>query len=244
MSGHSKWATIKRQKGVNDAARGKLFSKLSKAISLAAKSGPDPESNARLRVVVEQARNFNMPKDNIERAILKGSRSDVQLEEVTYEGFGPGGIGVIVEAATDNRNRTGSEIKNIFDKAGGSLGGPGSVSFNFSPRGIIVVQKGENSEEEILNLIDVGVEDVEESPEGLEVYVAPSEVGVTKDKIEKLGYKILSIDLVRKPKSYLFLEGKDDVKRAIGLLEGLEELDDVQKVYTNLDIEAGAQPVH
>ncbi len=236
MSGHSHWATTRRTKEVKDVARGKIFSRLGRAISIAAKSGTDLESNAKLRVAVEAARAVNMPKSNIERAIEHGARRDVRLEEVTYEGFGPGGIGVIVEVATDNRNRTGQEIKNVFERAGGNMAGPGSVSFNFEQKGLIVVDKAPKTDEEILSLIDLGVEDVEEQEDALEVYVVPSEVGITREKIERLGYKVKSVELTRKPKNYFFLSDRETAKKSLALLESLEEHEDVLKVFTNFDI--------
>lgn len=241
MSGHSHWATTKRSKDVKDAARGKIFGRLTKAITIAAKSGADPASNPRLRMAVEQAKAANMPKDNIDRAILKGSRSDVQLEEISYEGFGPGGIGIIIEVATDNRNRTGAEIKSLLDRGGGNLAGPGSVSFNFSPKGLVVVEKQGSIDEQMLALIDLGAEDVEEEANEINVFVLPSDVAIFRDKVEKLGYKVESLDLIRKPKSYLLLEEANEINKAVSLLETLEDHEDVQKVYTNLDMEAGME---
>ncbi|MBI2103820.1 YebC/PmpR family DNA-binding transcriptional regulator [Candidatus Woesebacteria bacterium] len=238
MSGHSHWATTKRAKEVKDIARGKVFSKLGRTISIAAKAGGDADSNARLRVAIEAARAVNMPKENIERAIARGARADVTLQEVTYEGFGPGGIGVIVEVATDNRNRTSQEIKNIFERCGGSLCGPGSVAFNFDPKGFLVVERAPKFDKQMLSLIDLGVEDVQEFGETLEVYVTPSEVANIKEKIEKLGYKVKSVELVRKPKNYLFLSDYNLAKKTLTLLESLEDHDDVQKVFTNADIPA------
>ena len=206
MSGHSKWSTIKRKKEINDASRGKLFGRLSKAISIAAKEGPDPNANARLRVAIEQARAVNMPKENIERAIDKANREDSQLSEITYEGFGPGGVGIIVETVTDNSRRTAQEIKNIFDRGGGTLGGPNSVAFNFDPKGYIAFDKKGNGEEEILSIIDLGVEDVEEEGGIIEVFVPPSEIGTTKQAIEKLGYTIKDLELIRRPKNIVEIQ--------------------------------------
>lgn len=236
MSGHSKWSTIKRQKEANDSSRGKVFGKLAKAISIAARNGADPDSNPKLRVVIEQAKAVNMPKTNIERAIAKAAKQDVQMEEVSYEGFGPGGIGVIVEAATDNRNRTAAEIKSIFDRGGGSLGGPGSVSFNFDPKGYIAVEKGDKTDEDILRLIDLGIEEVEEEGGIIELYTTPSELSDIKKKVEDLDYKIKDVALIKKPKSYLLVEDRDMAKKMVTLLEKLEDHDDVQKVYANADI--------
>ena len=235
MSGHSKWSTIKRKKGVNDASRSKLFGRLSKAISVAAKEGVDPGANAKLRVAIEQARAVNMPKDNIERAIDKASRPDSQLSEITYEGFGPGGVGFIVDAVTDNGRRTAQEMKNIFERGGGTLGGPNSVAFNFEPKGYIAFDKKGSGEEELLSLIDLGVEDVEEDSGIIEVYVAPSEIAEIKDKLEKLGYIIKDLELIRRPKIYIHTDS-ETLKKNIELLDALEENEDVQRVWANVEI--------
>ncbi|KKU09419.1 MAG: transcriptional regulator, partial [Candidatus Woesebacteria bacterium GW2011_GWB1_45_5] len=190
MSGHSHFATIKRQKAVNDAAKGNLFSKMARSIMLAAKSGADPDMNFKLRFEIDKARAVSMPKENIERAISKATTEAANLQEVTYEGFGPGGVSVIVEAATDNKNRTAQEMKNIFERAGGSLAGPGAVSFNFENKGFMLVKKNENPEGMMLSLIDAGVEDIEESDDGLEVYVAPDKLSEMHKKIQALGFEI------------------------------------------------------
>jgi YebC/PmpR family DNA-binding regulatory protein len=238
MSGHSKWATTHRQKEVKDAARGKLFSKLASAISIAVKTGggPNPDSNFKLRVVIEKAREANMPKENIERAISKGIGSG-SLDEVTYEGFGPYGIAVIIEAATDNRNRTSAEIKNILERAGGSLAGPGAVAFNFTPSGFILVdpKEGESADDTLLKLIDLGVNDLEVTEDGIEVYVAPSQLYEEKGKIESAGYKTSAAELIMRPKNMVKIE--DSAKeKTLSFLDTLEEHDDVQKVFTNADI--------
>lgn len=238
MSGHSKWSTIKHKKALTDATRGKLFSKLSKAISvaLATGGGIDPETNYKLKVAIEAAKSSNMPKSNIERILSKASQ-DSNLDEVTYEGFGPDGIGVIVETATDNRNRTAQEIKSIFDRGGGRLAGRGAVSHNFNPKGLIVINKEKDFQEQMLKLIDLGVDDVEETKDGVEVYVETNELSRTKDKLSDSGFKVVSSEMVRKPKS---LQKISDVKiaaKAIKLLENLDNNDDVQKVFSNLDIE-------
>lgn len=237
MSGHSKWATIHRAKGVKDAKRGNLFSKLGRAISIAAKTGggPDISSNFKLRVAVEKARAADMPKENIERAIAKASEAEA-MDEVTYEGFGPGGIGVLVEVATDNKNRTASEVKNVFERGGGNLGGPGSVSFNFEQKGFLLVKKTADPESQMLKLIEAGVEDVEESEDGIEVYTAPNMLSDVRKHLESEGFEITSTELYLKPKTLLTLTRPDEVKKATSFLEELESHDDVQKVYTNLDI--------
>lgn len=238
MSGHSKWSTIKRQKGVNDAKKGQLFSKLARAITLAAKQGGiDPTGNIRLRLAIEQARASNMPKENVERAI-KSAQDKLAggLEEVLYEGYGPGGVAVIVEVATDNRNRTAQEVKNIFERNGGSLGGPGSVSFQFQQKGLIVVEKGSDPQSTTLSLIDLGVPDLEEIEDGIEVYTPPSELASWREKIEEAGFKINSAELIYKPENLLEVT-MDRATQVISFLESLDDDEDVQKVYTNLDIQ-------
>lgn len=235
MSGHSHFATIKRQKESNDAKKGKVFSKMAKEIAIAVKAGgADPDSNYKLRIVIDKARSYNMPKSNIDRAISSGVGGKA-LEEITYEGFGPGGIGVIVKAATDNKNRTAQGMKNIFERVGGSLAGPGAVSFNFENKGFILVEKILNPEEQILKLIDLGIEDVEETLDGIEVYVSPDKLSEIKNKIKELGFRVKESELYMKPITYQSLEGNDVIK-AIDFLDSLDDQDDVQSVYSNLDV--------
>jgi len=235
MSGHSHFATIKRQKESNDAKKGKVFSKMAREIAIAVKAaGPDPDSNYKLRIVIDKARSYNMPKSNIERAITSGIGGEA-LEEITYEGFGPGGIGVIVKAATDNKNRTAQLMKNIFERSGGSLAGPGAVSFNFENKGFILVQKDSNPEEQTLKLIDLGIEDIEDTSDGLEVYVAPEKLSETRKQIEDLGFVVKETELFMKPITYVTLEG-NSVTKALDFLDILDDEDDVQSVYSNLDI--------
>lgn len=238
MSGHSKWATIHRQKEVKDAARGNLFSKLAKAITIAVKAGggPNADSNFKLRVAIDKAKVANMPKDNIERAIEKGSGSAESMEEVTYEGFGPGGIAVIVEAATDNRNRTAQEVKNIFERAGGRLAGPGSVSFNFENKGFMLVKKADDAEGQMLKLIDLGVEDMEETDDGIEVYTNPEKLSQTRRQLEEGSFEVISTELYMRPKTHQEIKDPAEAKKALGFLDTLNEQEDVQKVYANLDI--------
>lgn len=237
MSGHSHYSTIKRQKEANDAARGQVFSKLSRAVSIAVKTGggSSPDSNYKLRVAIDKARAANMPKVNVERAISKGTGGGV-LEEVTYEGFGPGGIAVMVEVATDNRNRSGQEIKNMFEKGGGSLAGPGAVSFNFEPKGFLIVKKDKNTEEQMLTLIDLGVEDMEETNDGIEIYVDSHAITETKETLEKKGFKVISTELVQKPKNYQSISEEKKASKALSFLDSLEKHDDVQKVFANINI--------
>lgn len=238
MSGHSKWSTIKRKKEATDAAKGNLFSKLSKAISIAIKTGgsPDPSANNKLRVAIETARAANMPKANIDRAVRAAEGKLEELEAVTYEGFGPDGIAVIVEAATDNKNRTAQEIKSIFERGGGSLVGPGAVSYNFEPKGLLVVEKKGNTQEQILKLIDLEVEEVEETIDAIEVYTKPTKLSEVKSGIENSGFKVLTAELVQAPKNYQTIEDAGTVSKVLAFLDRLEEHDDVQKVFANLDI--------
>ena len=238
MSGHSHYATIKRQKGLKDAAKGQMFSKLARTIQIAAKTGgsSDPESNYKLRMVIESARSANMPKDSIERAISKGAAEGVVYEEVTYEGYGPGGIAVLVEAATDNRNRTSQEIKNIFERGGGSMAGPGSVSYNFEPRGLMIVKKEVDKDKQMLTLIDLGAEEIEETEDELEVYTKPSELGKIRDKLKSVNYEVRSIQIIKKPKNYLLVSDKQLTQKVVNFLETLENHDDIDRVYSNVDI--------
>src|SRR6266480_1994361 len=204
MSGHSKWATIKRQKGANDAKRGQLFTKLSKAITIAVRQGggsADPESNFRLRLAIEAARAANMPKDNIERAIQRASGKQAEtLEEAIYEGFGPGGFSVVVETFTDNKLRTVSEVKNIFNKSGGSMGAQGSVMYQFEKNGVITVSKeGKSLDNIFLIAADNGVEDIEEAGEEVLLYTKPEDVTKIKDKLSQNGLNIKTFELIFRP---------------------------------------------
>lgn len=237
MSGHSHWSTIQRTKQSKDAAKGKIFSKLAKEISIAVKAGGgnvDPDSNYKLRMVIEKARAANMPKSNIERAISKSSGGEV-LEKITYEGFGPGGVAVIVEVATDNRNRTAQEIKNIFERAGGSMGGPGSVSFNFENKGFLLVKKDSDPQTQMLKLIDAGVEDVEGAEDGIEVFVAPDKLKSTKDKLISDGFEVISSELFMKPKSLQHITDPKQTEKILDFLNTLEDHNDVQNVFTNVE---------
>lgn len=241
MSGHSKWSTIKRQKGANDKKRGQIFTKLSKAISLAVRNGggsADPAMNFKLRLAVEAARAVNMPKDNIERAIERASGKQAEIvEEMLYEGFGPGGFSVIVEAITDNKQRTTPEIKSMFDKNGGTLGNPGSVSYQYVQKGMITVQKGSQSLDEVFLLAaDAGAEDVEDAGDRLVIYTKPEEVSSVKEALGQAGIEVEEYEITRKPIVTMAIETKEDAERALAFMEKLEEHDDVQKVYANFDI--------
>lgn len=238
MSGHSKWSSIKRQKGINDAQRGQMFTKLAKEIIIAAKAGgPDPGANLRLRMAVQKAKESNMPSDNIERAIKRGSGpgEGVEMHEVTYEGFGPAGVAVIVEAATDNRNRTVAEVRNVFSRTGGSLGENGSVGWNFELRGVInVVPNGKDPDEIAMHAIDAGAEDVQVGGDAIDVYTQPADLEMVKKALEAQGVKVSSAESARVPKTTVQLDERDAVQ-TLRLVEKLEALDDVQKVYFNAE---------
>lgn len=241
MSGHSKWSTIKRQKGAADVKRSMLFTKLSSAITLAVRQGGgvgDPEGNFRLRLAVEAARASNMPKENIERAIERASgKQAANVEEVVYEGFGPGGFSVIVEAITDNKMRTTPIVKSSFDKNGGNMGNPGSVAYQFAVKGFIAISKlGTTVDEVFLIAADNGAEDVEEIQNEIIVYTKPEELNTVREALVAKGYIINEAQLIRKPIVTLPLSEPSAVEKAISFVEKLEELDDVQHVYTNLEI--------
>lgn len=237
MSGHSKWSTIKRKKEATDNARGRVFSKLSRAITIAVKTGGgnNPDTNYKLKMAIEAARAENMPKANIERALSKGDSSG-DISELTYEGFAPGGAGILVEVATDNRNRSAQEIKQIFDRAGGQIAGPGAISFNFDSKGLLIVKKQQNVEEQILQIIESGAEDVEEDSHAIEVTTAPTEANAVRESIEKMGYTVTSMNIVQKPKLLHQMSGESEAKKILQLLSSLDDNDDVQNVYTNADI--------
>ncbi len=240
MSGHSKWAQIKRQKGVNDTKRGLAFTKLSTAISLAVKQGGgigDPNQNFKLRLAVDAARAQNMPKDNIERAIERGlGKNGAVMDEVVYEGFGPGGVAVIVEGATDNKNRTTSEVANVFNKNGGSMGQIGSVSYMFKPLGQIIIEKTKSLDEVFLFAAESGAEDVEESEDEFFIYTKPQELKTIREKFGASGYKIKETEIIQKPITPILFDSAENASRIIEFVEKLEENDDVQKVYANFEI--------
>lgn len=238
MSGHSHFATIKRQKETKDAAKGKIFSKMGRAISIAVKTGGggDPAANYKLRMAIDLARAVNMPRENIDRAISRASAEGHNLEEVTYEGFGPGGVGILVEVATDNRNRTAQEMKSIFDRGGGNLAGPGSVAFNFDPKGLIVVKKTDKPDEQILSIIDIGVDDIEDSGSFFSVFVGPANLAVLKDKLIASGFVVDSFSLTQKPKSFVTVNDISTATKIYNLLETFDDHDDVLNVYSNFDI--------
>lgn len=243
MSGHSKWAQIKRQKGVADIKRGQMFTKVANAITIAVRQGggiTDPESNFRLRLAIEKAKSANMPKENIERAIERGKgvgERGEALEEVIYEGFGPGGIAVIVECATNNKQRTLSEVKNTFEKNGGTLGQPGSVSYQFKQVGLLTTSRNKKTAEEILSqAVESGAEDLEEAGEEILIYTSPTQLMVVKEGLEKRGEVVVEGELSRKPTVTVPIKNKETLGKVLSFIQTLENLDDVQKVYSNFDI--------
>lgn len=240
MSGHSKWSSIKRQKGAADVKRGAVFTKLSNAISLAVRQGgnvTDPNQNFKLRLAIDAAKVANMPKETIKRAIDRVINKEMNdVDEVVYEGFGPGGISVIIEAVTDNKNRTTSEVKNIFDKNGGAMGQPGSVSYQFKQMGEIIIHKNGKSFDDIfLSAVDLGAEDVEEVGEDVCVYTPIAALASIKDALEKKGYTIMQAELTRKPLTFIEIAG-DKTDSILAFLDKFEALEDVQKTYSNVSL--------
>ena len=240
MSGHSKWSTIKRQKGVADAKRGAAFTKISNAITIAVKQGGgigDPDVNPRLRLIMETARANNMPKENIERAIKRATdKSAGELTELTYEGFAPGGVSIMVEAVTDNTNRTTSEVKSLFNKSGASFAGPGSVSYQFEQLGEITINKKDNSIDDIfLKAAELGATDIEDGEGEAYIYTSVTDLAKVKDALAKEGFEIIEAQIYRKPTNKVEIEGEKKEK-ILNFLLNLEEMDDVQKVYSNIAV--------
>lgn len=236
MSGHSHFATIKRQKAANDAVKGNLFSKLARNIMIAAKGGADPDMNFKLRVEIDKARAASLPKENIDRAIAKATTEAANLQEIMYEGFGPGGISVMVEATTDNKNRMAQEISNLFSKSGGNLAGPGAVAHNFVHCGFMLVKKSEDPESQMLTMIDLGVEDVTDTPEGIEVYTAPDKLGQERKKFLDAKFDLIETELIMKPKNLQTITDSAVAAKALTFLDNLEDHDDVSKVFSNIEI--------
>lgn len=239
MSGHSKWSTIKRKKGALDAKRGKIFSKLIKEITIAARvGGGNPEGNARLRTAIVAARAENMPKDNIERAIKKGT-GEIEgghLEEICYEGYGPGGVAVLVDVLTDNKNRTSGDIRHIFTKNHGSLGETGCVSWIFDKKGLIIFEKGKVDEEKLFEIaLEVGADDIKEEETTFEVLTDPKKFEAVKASLDQNQMKYLLAEITKVPKNTVKLEGRE-AEQMLRLMETLEDSDDVQKAYANFDI--------
>jgi len=241
MSGHSKWSSIKHKKGAADKKRGQLFSKLSRALIVAAREGgPDPTANLALANAIEKARSYSMPKDNIDRAIARGSGADADadaFEQVLYEGYGPNGVAVIVEALTDNRNRTAADVRAAFTKHDGNLGTSGSVAWLFERRGVILVDGDRFDEDELtLAAAEGGAEDVEQDGSSFRVTSAPEDLGAVRGAIETAGIEVDSAELTMVPKTTIELEDEAIARKTLRLMDALEENDDVQEVYANFDI--------
>jgi len=239
MSGHSKWSTIKHKKGKEDAKRGQLFSKLSRAIMVAAREGgPDPSTNAALEAAIEKARTYSMPKDNIERAIQRGSgqTGGEAFESIVYEGYGAAGVAILVEALTDNRNRTAAEVRGAFTKHNGSLAEPGAVSWVFDRRGSIIVDAEKHGEDEVMTAaLDAGADDVVLDGSSFQIVTEPSDLHAVRDALVAGGIELEAAELTMIPKSTVTLD-EADARRVLRLVDALEDSDDVQEVYANFDI--------
>jgi YebC/PmpR family DNA-binding regulatory protein len=243
MSGHSKWSSIKHKKGAADAKRGQLFSKLSRAIIIAARDGgPDPAANAALAAAVQKARDNSMPKDNIERAIGRGAGSagDADAyETVTYEGYGPGGVALLVEAVTDNRNRTAAEVRHIFGRNDGNLGGSGAVAWLFDRKGVILVPGTADEEDVMLAAADAGADDVQLEGSSYEVTTAPDDLARVRQALEEAGIEVESAELSMLPRTTVQIGDETAARKLLRLMDALDENDDVQDVYANFDIPEG-----
>ena len=241
MAGHSKWASIKHKKKAVDAKRGALFTKLTRAITVAAREGGgDPEGNPALALAIQKARDASMPKDNIERAIGKGTGADADAdayEAVVYEGYGPGGVAILVETLTDNRNRTGSEVRHAFTRHGGNLGEPGSVAWTFEKKGELVVNGSRYSEDDLLPAIDAGAEDVALDGDVWEIVTGPADLQAVREALSAAGVELESAELVQRPTTRTPV-GEERVGTLMKLLEELEDNDDVQGVHANFDVDA------
>ena len=241
MSGHSKWASIKHKKAVVDARRGQHFTKLARAITVAAREGGgDPDGNPGLALAIQKARDASMPKDNIERAVAKGTGAGVDadsIETVLYEGYGPGGVALLIEALTDNRNRTGADVRHLLSKHGGNLGEPGSVSYLFDKQGVIVVDASRYDEDDLMPAIDAGALDIALDDDVFEVITEPGDLGSVRAALTEAGIDIESADVTQRPKSRVPVD-EADAARLLKLIDGLEELDDVGAVDANFDVDA------
>jgi len=242
MSGHSKWATIKRKKGAADQKRGQAFSKIVRMITIAAKNGPDPDTNFRLRLAIDKAKEVNMPALNIDRAIKGASKEGANLEEIVYEAYGPFGVAVLIQSVIDNKNRAASQIKSTLSDHGGSLGGSGSVSWMFEQKGLITIEtkdmKQTKKEEFELNAIDLGVEDIKQEDSLLEIYTAPHDIHKIAKALKDKGYIIESESLEMKPKNIVKIDDSDKASKILKLMDELEDLEDTDQVYSNFDIPA------
>ncbi len=239
MAGHSKWAQIKRKKAVTDARRGQLWSKLLKEVTVAARlGGGDPDGNARLRAAIQDARAANVPNDNIDRAIKRGTGEleGISYEEVSYEGYGPGGVAILVETLTDNKNRTVSELRHCFSKHGGNLGENGCVAWMFVKRGYFAIEKQALGEEEFMELaLELGAADFAIEDDTLEIYTMPEDYGAVRDELERRELVLVAKELAMLPQNHVSLD-EENASRVLRLMEALEEHDDVQHVWANFDI--------
>lgn len=238
MSGHSKWANIKNRKGKADSIRGKIFTKIGRELAIAVKEGgSDPSSNGKLRDVIAKAKANNMPNDNITRSIKKaaGEMDGVSYEEITYEGYGPAGVAVIVEAVTDNRNRTAAEIRHIFDKYGNGMGATGCVSWMFDKRGVIVVERTASMDEDevMMQVLDAGAEDLNALDDAFEILTAPNDFSVVREKIEGLGYEFLSAEVSMIPKNTVAISSEEAIAKVVRIIDFFDDNEDVQNVYHN-----------
>jgi len=241
MAGHSKWANIKHKKSKTDAQKGKLFTKIGREIAIAVRSGgPDPASNSKLRDVIAKAKSCNMPNESIMRSIKKaaGEGDTTNYEAITYEGYGPGGVAVIVEALTDNRNRTAGDIRHLFDKYGGNMGATGCVSFMFEQKGQIIIERGDKDEDEVMMIaLDAGASDFEADEEYFEILTEPNDFTAVREKLEAAGFKFESAELTMIPQTYTRLTNPEDIEKMEKLLEKLEDHDDVQNIWHNWEQE-------
>jgi YebC/PmpR family DNA-binding regulatory protein len=238
MSGHSKWATIKRKKGANDAARAKVWSKLLRFVEVAARAGGgNPDGNPTLATAIAKAKGASVPNDNIQRAIKRGTGEleGEAYEETSYEGYGPGGVAILVSCLTNNRNRTSQDVRAAFNGRGGKMAEPGAVAWMFEPKGLLLITGGSSEEDVFLAAADAGAEDVRSTDDGIEVVTPPDALAAVRDALDQGGFEVDSADLTQIPKTTMELSG-EDAKKVLGLIDSLEELDDVQDVYANFDI--------
>ena len=238
MSGHSKWANIKHKKGKSDAQKAKVFTKIGRELQIAVKSGgPDPESNSKLKDVIAKAKAANMPNDNIQRSIKKasGDGASENIEEITYEGYGPGGVAIIVETVTDNRNRTAADVRHIFDKFGGNLGSTGCVSFMFDQKRLIVIERDDDLDEDVvmMDALDAGAQDFDPGEDSFEILTDPADFSQVRDALESKGYTFVEAAVSKIPQNYTTLEQEKQLEQIEKLLDGLEDNDDVMEVWHN-----------
>jgi YebC/PmpR family DNA-binding regulatory protein len=243
MSGHSKWASIKHKKAIVDSKRGKLFTKLARAVTVAAKEGGgDIDGNPSLALAVQKAKDASMPKDNIERAIAKGTGAGADaaaLENVMYEGYGPGGVALLIEAVTDNRNRTGADVRHALSKGGGSLGEPGSVAYNFDKKGVIAVDGERYTEDDLMVAIDAGAEDISLDEDVYEIVTEPSDLTAVRAALDAAGIEVQNAEVIQRPKVLVPVD-EETAGRLLRLIDNLEDYDDVDAVHANFDVDAEA----